>query len=103
MSKSCKPNSISVPAVTWIALIHVGALAAPWTFTWAGFWLMLGMYFLTGCIGICLGSNRLLSLASFETYRPVSWIIVWIGGYHGDGSDHHRAAMHRTHLAKNVK
>ena len=100
-SSSTAPLSrISAPAVAWIALVHLGALAAPWTFTWAGFWLMLGMYFLTGCIGICLGYHRLLSHASFETYRPVRWLIAWIGGLAGEGSAIHWAANHRIHHAK---
>lgn len=61
---------------------------------------MLVMYFLTGCIGICLGYHRLLSHKSFETYRPVKWLIAWIGGLAGEGSAIHWVANHRTHHAK---
>ncbi len=87
-------------AATWIGLVHIGALAAPFVFSWTGLALMLVMYFLTGCIGICLGYHRLLSHQSFETYRPVRWLIAWIGGLAGEGSAIHWSANHRIHHAK---
>lgn len=84
----------------WIGIVHLGALAAPWTFSWAGLGVMIALYFLTGCIGICLGYHRLLSHKSFETYRPVRWFIAWIGGLAGEGSAIHWSANHRIHHAK---
>lgn len=93
-------RGVSYGAVAWITVVHLGALAAPWTFTWAGLWVMLGMYFLTGCVGICLGYHRLLSHKSFETYQPVRWLIAWIGGLAGEGSAIHWCANHRVHHAK---
>ena len=30
------PHGIAWGAAIWIAVVHLGALAAPWTFTWAG-------------------------------------------------------------------
>ncbi len=87
-------------AATWIGLVHLGALAAPFTFSWTGLAVMLVMYFLTGCIGICLGYHRLLSHKSFETYRPMRWLIAWIGGLAGEGSAIHWSANHRIHHAK---
>ncbi|MCA9139487.1 MAG: fatty acid desaturase [Planctomycetales bacterium] len=87
-------------AAGWIAVVHLGALAAPWTFSWAGLGVMLALYFLTGCVGICLGYHRLLSHKSFETYRPIRWLIAWIGGLAGEGSAIHWCANHRIHHAK---
>jgi len=93
-------SGVDWPTAGWIFCIHVGALAAPWTFTWTGLGIMLGLYWLTGCIGICLGYHRLLSHQSFETYRPIRWLIAWIGGLAGEGSAIHWVANHRTHHAK---
>ena len=51
--------------VGWFGVIHVGALFAPWTFTWTGLWLALGLWWLAGSIGICLTFHRLLTHRGF--------------------------------------
>ena len=99
-STNDKRGGINYAAAIWIGLVHVGALAAPWTFSWSGLATMLALYFLTGCVGICLGYHRLLSHRSFETYRPMRWFIAWIGGLAGEGSAIHWCANHRVHHAK---
>ncbi len=93
-------HGIDWSAAAWIGIVHLGALAAPFTFTWQGLVAMLVLYFLTGCIGICMGYHRLLSHCSFETYRPVRWFVAWIGGLAGEGSAIHWCANHRIHHAK---
>lgn len=87
------------PAI-WIVLIHVGALAAPWTFSWTGLGVMLALYWLTGGIGICMTYHRLLSHRSFSTFAPIRWVLAWIGGLAGEGSAIHWVANHRVHHAK---
>lgn len=87
----------------WIAAVHVGALAAPFTFTWQGLLVMLMLYWLTGGVGICLGYHRLLSHKSFQTYAPLRWLIAWIGGLAGEGSAIHWVANHRIHHARSDK
>lgn len=93
------PDRISWVTVFWIGVLHLGALAAPFTFTWSGLAVMLVLYWLTGGIGICLGYHRLLSHRSFVTYQPVRWLIALIGGLAGEGSAVHWGANHRKHHA----
>jgi stearoyl-CoA desaturase (delta-9 desaturase) len=57
------------------------------------------LHWLTGGIGICLGYHRLLTHRSFATYRPIRWLIAWIGGLAGEGSAIHWVANHRKHHA----
>src|SRR5690606_35762765 len=71
------------PVVLWISLLHVGALAAPFFFTWKAVAVALVMYWITGSLGICLGFHRLLTHGSFQTWRPVRWFFAWIGGLAG--------------------
>jgi stearoyl-CoA desaturase (delta-9 desaturase) len=85
--------------VFWISLLHVGALAAPFVFTWQALLLTFFLGWLTGGIGICLGYHRLLTHQSFRTYRPVKWFIAWLGGLAGEGSAVHWVANHRKHHA----
>jgi stearoyl-CoA desaturase (delta-9 desaturase) len=94
--KSC---GVDWPTAIWIAAIHVGVLAAPFTFTWQGLVLMLFMGWLTGSIGICLGFHRFLTHRSFKTSKPMRWLIAWIGGLAGEGSAIHWVANHRKHHA----
>ncbi|MFO1064224.1 MAG: fatty acid desaturase [Pirellulales bacterium] len=84
----------------WIAIVHIGALAAPFTFSWQGLVALFVMYWLTGGIGICLCYHRLLSHRSFQTYAPVRWFLAWLGGLAGEGSAVHWCANHRIHHAR---
>ena len=94
-----KAGGLDWPIVMWIVFLHAGALAAPFTFTWQGLGLMLGLGWLTGSIGICMGFHRMLTHRSFRTSKPLRWFIAWIGGLAGEGSAIHWVANHRRHHA----
>lgn len=93
------PEGVNWGAVGWIAFLHLGALAAPFTFTWQGLAAAFALHWLTGGIGICLGFHRLLTHRSFLTYKPLRWAIAWIGGLAGEGSAIYWVANHRKHHA----
>ncbi len=63
-------------AVLWIMLVHVGALAAPFVFTWKGLVLLLVLSWLTGGLGVCLGYHRLMAHLSFQTYPVVRRLLA---------------------------
>ena len=69
--------------VGWLGFIHLGALAAPFYFTWKGVLLALVLGWLTGGVGICMGYHRLLTHSSFNTFRPIRWIIAFLGNLAG--------------------
>ena len=87
------------PVIFWLALLHVGALAAPFFFTWQAVAVAAVLYWLTGSIGVCLGYHRLLTHGAFKTYRPVRWLIALIGGLSGEGCAIDWVANHRKHHA----
>lgn len=87
------------PIVIWIGLLHVGALAAPFCFTWSGLTAAVFLFYLTGCIGITLGFHRLLTHSGFRTYKPVKWFLAFIGGLAGEGSALDWVSVHRKHHA----
>lgn len=84
-------------AVLWIGFLHVAALAAPFTFTWAGFWMAFILAWLTGGLGICLGFHRLLTHGSFSTYRPIRGLLAVLGTLAGEGPPVMWIAAHRKH------
>ncbi|HEX5103261.1 MAG TPA: fatty acid desaturase, partial [Pirellulaceae bacterium] len=92
-------NNVNWPVVAWISLLHVGALAAPFFFSWEAVALTFVLHWVTGGIGICLGFHRLLTHGSFQTYRPVKWLLCLVGGLAGEGSVIDWVANHRKHHA----
>ena len=87
------------PVIAWITALHVGALAAPFFFTWKSVLLAVVLAYLTGGIGICLGYHRMLTHSSFATFRPVRWVIALLGGLAGQGSPLMWVANHHKHHA----
>jgi stearoyl-CoA desaturase (delta-9 desaturase) len=85
------------PAVLWIALLHFGALAAPFCFTWYGLWIALALSWMTGGLGVCLGYHRLLTHSSFETYRPIRGLLALLGTLAGEGPPIMWVSVHRQH------
>ncbi len=85
------------PAVLWIGFLHLGALAAPFCFTWYGLWLALILSWVTGGLGVCLGFHRLLTHSSFETYRPVRGLLALFGTLAGEGPPIMWVSAHRKH------
>lgn len=85
------------PTIIWIGLIHLGALAAPWTFSWAGLAVAVLLSWVTGSLGVCLGYHRLLTHGSFRTYPLVRRVFACLGTLAGEGPPITWVAMHRKH------
>src|SRR5437868_6797613 len=90
---------INWPNVIWLAILHVGCLAAPFIFSWQAVLLTLVLHWITGGIGICLGYHRHFTHTSFTTYRPVRWLLALIDGLGGEGAVTDWVANHRKHHA----
>lgn len=87
-------------AAGWIGSMHVGALAAPFFFSWSGLAIAVFMWWLTGSIGICLGYHRYLSHRSFKLTRVGQFFVYLCGCLSVEGSPLTWAANHRIHHAK---
>lgn len=90
-------NGLEWAAVIWIGSLHLGALAAPFYFTWYGLYLFLILSWVTGSLGVCLGFHRLLTHSSFETYRPLRWMFALFGTLAGEGPPIMWVSAHRKH------
>lgn len=93
----------SWPTVFWLGGLHVGALAAPWFFTWEALAVMLVLHWFNGCIGITLGFHRLLTHSSFQTTKFMKYLMAFVGGLAGEGSAIEWVANHRKHHALSDK
>ena len=81
----------------WLGLVHVGALAAPFYFTWQGIVAFVVLSWLTGALGVCLGYHRLLTHGSFQTYPAVRRLLALLGTLAGEGPPITWVAVHRKH------
>jgi stearoyl-CoA desaturase (delta-9 desaturase) len=91
-----KKAGISWGALLWIGGIHLGALLAPFYFTWSGLVVFLVLYVVTG-LGITLGYHRLLTHRSFHTNRFVEYLLTLCGVLANEGGPLRWAATHRRH------
>lgn len=92
-------SEVNWAVVAWLVVIHAGLLAAPFFFTWQAVALTFLLHWITGGIGICLGFHRHLTHLSFNTWRPVRWLLAFIGGLAGEGSVIDWVSNHRKHHA----
>lgn len=90
---------VSWPIIGWLALLHVGALFAPWTFSWSGLAIVVFMHWLCGSIGICLGYHRLLTHDGFRVPEWLRRSVTLVGTLAGEGGPLSWTANHRKHHA----
>ena len=88
---------IDWPVAIWFGALHVGALAAPFFFSWQGLALFVVMQFVTGSIGVCMGYHRLLTHGSFTTSKPMRYFFAFMGEMSGEGTALQWVATHRKH------
>ena len=90
---------VNWPVVIWITSVHLLALAAPFFFSWPALISCVALAIVTGSFGVCMGYHRLLTHKSFQTYRPIRWLLALLGGLSGEGSALTWVAQHRKHHA----
>lgn len=59
-------------------------------------WILLGSYVLTG-FGVTVGYHRLFTHRSFETYRPIRYLLAILGSTAAEGGTIAWSAQHRAH------
>ncbi|MDP6556678.1 MAG: acyl-CoA desaturase [Pirellulaceae bacterium] len=92
-------QGLNYPVVFWLALLHVGALAAPFCFSWEALVVCLALYWFCGSIGVCLGYHRLLTHGAFKVHKVTRWVIAFLGSLSGEGQAIDWVANHRKHHA----
>lgn len=64
---------------SFIVAMHLGSLAAFFTFSWPAFFVCIFLHFVTGCVGITLTYHRLLTHRSFRVPRWFEYFLAIIG------------------------
>ncbi|MEM9646251.1 MAG: acyl-CoA desaturase [Planctomycetota bacterium] len=94
-----RADNLSYWAIGWLALAHLACFAAPFTVTWTGLAVMIGLHWMTGSLGICLGYHRMLTHSGMKTYPWVRYLFATIGSLAGEGTPLDWIADHRKHHA----
>ncbi|MEO1132273.1 MAG: fatty acid desaturase [Cyanobacteria bacterium J06639_1] len=94
-----RSTALDWPTVIFFAVFHALALLAPWCFSWSGLAVAVGLHWLLGSIGICLGYHRLLAHRSFQVPKLVEYAIATIGALALQGGPIFWVAGHRQHHA----
>lgn len=102
-SRALWRRGVNWPVAFWIGIVHVIALFAPFYFSWQALVTCVILSIATGSLGVCMGYHRLLTHGSFKTYRPVRWMLAFLGGLSGEGSAVSWVANHRKHHAYSDK
>jgi sn-2 palmitoyl-lipid 9-desaturase len=90
-------HGLDWPIVGWLAVVHLGALAAPFCFTWQGLIAFCLFSWISGGLGVCLGYHRCLTHSSFQTFRWVRHTLGLLGTLAGEGPPITWVAVHRKH------
>ena len=77
--------------------MHVGALAAFFMFSWKALFVMLFLWWLTGGVGVCLGYHRYFTHRSYETPKPIQYLLAVCGCMAGEAGPIAWVAAHRYH------
>jgi len=85
--------------IVFMVAVHLLAISAIWTFSWANFTVFTIMYFATGCFGITLCYHRLLTHHSYKTPRWLERILATCGVLALQGGPIKWVAHHRLHHA----
>jgi fatty-acid desaturase len=83
--------------VAGLALMHAGALAALFVFTWPALWVALALLWISGGWGIGMGYHRLLTHRGYETPRWLECILTICGTLALQGGPLFWVATHRLH------
>ena len=80
-----------------ILLTHLGALLAPWTFSWSGLALAFGLYYVCLGWGISLCYHRLLTHRGFRVNRTFARFLTVLGALNSQGGPLWWVGTHRLH------
>lgn len=95
--RSLRWRDLDWPVVIGVSLMHLGALAAPFTFSWSGLIVFLVLAWLTGIVGITLCYHRLLTHRSFKTPKWFEYLLTILGCAAWQGSPVQWVGTHRIH------
>ena len=82
---------------SFMALFHVGAIAAFFFFTWKAFFVAIFLWWVSGSLGIGMGYHRLLTHRGYKTPKWVEYVLTVCATLSLEGGPIFWVATHRIH------
>ena len=93
-------NGLNWPTTIVVALFHVGAIAALFSFSWTNFWTAVGLYWVATGLGISMGYHRLHTHRGFKCPLWLEYFFALCGSLSLEGGPIFWVAVHRVHHQK---
>ena len=90
-------STMNVSTAVVMVLLHIGAVAALFTFTWTNVFVALFLYWVAGGLGICLGYHRLHTHRGYRTSKAFEYFLAVCGTLALEGGPIFWVAVHRAH------
>jgi stearoyl-CoA desaturase (delta-9 desaturase) len=95
--KAASDNQINWVTATFMALFHLGAIAAFFFFTWKALVLAVVLWLISGSWGIGMGYHRLLTHRGYKTPKWVEYFLTVCATLALEGGPIFWVATHRIH------
>jgi sn-1 stearoyl-lipid 9-desaturase len=95
-------NSAADDTINWVTasammLMHAGAIAALFFFSWKGLFTALFLYWVSGSLGIGMSYHRLLTHRGYKTHKWVEYFLTVCATLALEGGPIFWVATHRIH------
>ncbi|OMO54354.1 Fatty acid desaturase, type 1 [Corchorus capsularis] len=90
-------NALDIATAGVVLAMHLLSLFAPFHFNWPAFWVAVGLYFVTGLLGITLSFHRNLSHRSFKVPKWLEYFFAYCGAHALQGNPIDWVSTHRYH------
>ncbi|OMP01361.1 Fatty acid desaturase, type 1 [Corchorus olitorius] len=90
-------NALDIATAGVVLAMHLLSLFAPFHFNWPAFWVAVGLYFVTGLLGITLSFHRNLSHRSFKVPKWLEYFFAYCGAQALQGNPIDWVSTHRYH------
>lgn len=97
LKKLTRTNTALFPYIYFAALVTAISTAIFGNFAWYWWVLSIGVYFLTGCLGITVTFHRYLTHRTFKMPKFLEYLFSWFGAIGGTGSAIGWVAVHQVH------
>src|SRR5467141_2130220 len=92
-------RGISWNTTVFMALFHIGAVAALFTFKWQALVVAIVLWWMSASLGVGMGFHRLLTHRGFKTPKLVEYILTLFGTLSLEGGPIYWVVTHRIHHA----
>jgi stearoyl-CoA desaturase (delta-9 desaturase) len=99
MSLEDKTKGINWHTAIFMAIFHVGAVAALFMFNWRALVVAIVLWWVTASLGVGMGFHRLLTHRGYKTPKLVEYFLTFCGALALEGGHILWVVTHRIHHA----